>query len=82
MQTDSLFYEIFQADPGIVFELIGRQSARNTTYTFASLEIKQTSFPMDGILLPPTYATDLPIVFVEVQGYKDTKKVVYSSLFR
>lgn len=81
MQTDSLFYEIFQTDPGIVFELIGRQSARNTTYTFASVEVKQTSFRMDGILLPPTYATDLPIVFVEVQGYKDTKKVVYSSLF-
>ncbi|NJM22961.1 MAG: Rpn family recombination-promoting nuclease/putative transposase [Richelia sp. RM2_1_2] len=81
MQTDSLFYEIFQTDPDIVFELIGKQSAINTTYTFASLEVKQTSFRMDGILLPPIYATDLPIVFVEVQGYKDTKKVVYSSLF-
>ncbi|MBW4621500.1 MAG: Rpn family recombination-promoting nuclease/putative transposase [Cyanosarcina radialis HA8281-LM2] len=81
MQTDSLFYEIFQTDPSLVFELIGQPSARNVTYSFASQEIKQTSFRIDGILVPPLYATDLPIVFVEVQGYRDTKNVLYSSLF-
>lgn len=79
MRTDSLFYEIFQTDPNIVFELINRQSPRNATYSFASVEVKETSFRMDGILVPPIYAADLPIVFVEVQGYKDTKKVLYSS---
>lgn len=31
--------------------------------------------------MPPIYATDLPIFFVEIQGYKDTKKVLYSSFF-
>ncbi len=81
MRTDSLFYEIFQTDPSIVFELINKPSPRNTTYSFASVEVKETSFRMDGILVPPTYATNLPIVFVEVQGYKDTKGVLYSSLF-
>jgi len=64
-----------------VFELIGNLSARNITYSFASPEVKQTSFRIDGILVPPIYATDLPIVFVEVQGYKDTKKVLDSSFF-
>ena len=39
------------------------------------------AFGYDGILVPPIYATDLPIVFVEVQGYKDSKKVLYSSFF-
>ena len=81
MRTDSLFYEIFQTDPSIVFELINRPSPRNTTYSFTSVEVKETSFRMDGILVPPIYATNLPIVFVEVQGYKDTKGILYSSLF-
>jgi len=81
LQTDSLFYEIFQTDPSIVFELMGNVSDRSTTYSFASQEVKQTSFRIDGILVPPIYATDLPVVFVEMQGYKDTKKVLYSSFF-
>ncbi|MDJ0800899.1 MAG: Rpn family recombination-promoting nuclease/putative transposase [Calothrix sp. MO_167.B12] len=81
MRTDSLFYEIFQTDPSIVFELINRPSPRNTTYSFTSVEVKETSFRMDGILVPPIYATNLPIVFVEVQGYKDKKGILYSSLF-
>ncbi|MBD2570894.1 Rpn family recombination-promoting nuclease/putative transposase [Anabaena lutea] len=79
MKTDSLFYEIFQADPSIIFELINSKFPRNATYSFTSVEVKETSFRMDGILIPPIYATDLPIVFVEVQGYRDTKKVLYSS---
>lgn len=81
MKTDSLFYEIFQTDPSIVFDLIGRPPERNVTYHFASQEVKQTSFRIDGILVPPTEAIDLPIVFVEVQGYRDRNHVLYSSFF-
>ena len=81
MQTDSLFYLIFQTSPGILFELIGNPNERASTYSFASQEVKQTSFRIDGIMVPPIYATDLPIFFVEIQGYKDTKNVLYSSFF-
>lgn len=81
MQTDSLFYLIFQTAPSILFELIGSTDPRASTYSFASQEVKQTSFRIDGILVPPIYATDLPILFVEIQGYKDTKNVLYSSFF-
>jgi predicted transposase/invertase (TIGR01784 family) len=81
LKTDSLFYEIFQTDPNIVFDLIGRPPARNVIYRFASQEVKQTSFRIDGILVPPTDAIDLPIVFVEVQGYRDRNNVLYSSFF-
>jgi len=81
LKTDSLFYEIFQTDPNIVFDLIGRPPTRDVTYRFASEEVKQTSFRIDGILVPPTDADDLPIVFVEVQGYRDQKNVLYSSFF-
>lgn len=81
MRTDSLFYEIFQTVPGIVFELIGITASGDLTYRFASQEIKQTSFRIDGILLPPVDALNLPIVFVEAQGYKDAKGTLYSSFF-
>jgi predicted transposase/invertase (TIGR01784 family) len=81
VKTDSLFYKIFQTDPGILFELTGEPNPRASTYSFASQEVKQTSFRMDGILLPSIYAIDLPILFVEVQGYKDTQNVLYSSFF-
>jgi predicted transposase/invertase (TIGR01784 family) len=81
MQTDSLFYMIFQTYPTILFELMDNLSPQSPTYSFASQEVKQTSFRMDGILVPPIYATHLPIYFVEIQGYKDTKKVLYPSFF-
>ncbi len=60
---------------------MGQPPTRNVTYCFASQEVKQTSFRIDGILVPPTKATDLPIVFVEAQGYRDSKNVLYSSFF-
>lgn len=67
MQTDSLFYELFQLYPTILFELIDNPSPRTSTYSFSSIEVKQTSFRIDGILVPPIYATDLPIYFIEIQ---------------
>jgi len=81
VQTDSLFYELFQLYPAIIFELIGNDSPRTSTYSFASQEVKQTSFRIDGILVPPIYATDLPIYFLEIQGYRDTKGELYPSFF-
>lgn len=81
MRTDSLFYLIFQTSPAILFELIGDPNPRASTYSFASQEVKQTSFRIDGILVPPIDATELPILFVEIQGYRDSKNVLYSSFF-
>ena len=64
-----------------MFELLGNTDPRASTYSFSSQEVKQSSFRIDGILVPPIYATDLPIYFVEVQGYRDTKGDLYPSLF-
>src|SRR5438105_12073342 len=36
-----------------------------------SQEIKQTSFRMDGVFLPPEGSTEKPIYFLEVHGYHD-----------
>jgi predicted transposase YdaD len=81
LKTDNLFYQIFSASPALVFELIGSPFPRASTYGFGSQEVKETSFRIDGILTPPPYASDLPIVFVEVQGYRDTKGDLYPSFF-
>lgn len=81
MKTDSLFYRLFKEQPTLVFELIGDPSPRSATYAFGSQEVKQLSFRIDGILNPPPYASDLPIVFVEVQGTPDRKKILYHRFF-
>jgi predicted transposase YdaD len=81
MKTDSLFYRLFKEQPTLVFELIGDPSPRTATYAFGSQEVKQLSFRIDGILNPPPYASDLPIVFVEVQGYPDRTRTLYHSFF-
>jgi predicted transposase YdaD len=81
LKTDSLFYEIFQSSPRAFFELIGEPAAPAEGYQFVSQEVKQTSFRVDGILTPPVEATDLPIYFVEVMGYRDRKGDLYPGLF-
>ena len=65
----------------MVFPLIGDNSPRIGTYEFASQEVKQLAFRIDGVLNPSPTAADLPIVFVEVQGYRDQQKTLYHSFF-
>lgn len=48
--------------------------AQGGNYSFVSQEVKQTRFQIDGILLPHHRRGDLPIYFVEVQGYRDRRK--------
>lgn len=74
VKTDSLFYELFQSSPGVLLELIGLPSSHGGNYSFVSQEVKQTRFQIDGILLPHHRRADLPIYFVEVQGYRDRRK--------
>ncbi|MDB9306084.1 Rpn family recombination-promoting nuclease/putative transposase [Nodularia spumigena] len=78
MKTDSIFYRIFQELPSIFFELIGNSPHLAETYTFSSIEIKQTAFRIDGVFLP-TQGEQNPIYFVEVQFQTDTE--IYSRLF-
>ncbi len=78
MKTDSIFYRLFQEFPDIFFELIGNPSPTTETYKFSSIEIKQTSFRIDGVFLP-TQSEQNPIYFVEVQFQTDTE--IYSRLF-
>lgn len=68
MRTDTIFYQLFQSYPNLVFELMGLPSKTADGYQFVSVEIKETAFRFDGILFPDT--PDKLIWFVEVQFQK------------
>ena len=71
MKTDSIFYRLFQANPGILFELLALPPEFALGYDFSSVEIKQVAFRLDGLLLPKPNAPDQTIWFVEVQMQDD-----------
>jgi predicted transposase/invertase (TIGR01784 family) len=77
MKRDTIFYRIFQQNPTLLFDLLPTQPANAQDYTFASIEVKETSFRIDGVLLPPT--PDGTIIFSEVQMQPDGS--LYERLF-
>jgi len=81
VKTDTLFYRLFKDHPDLVFQLLGETAPCIGTYEFGSQEVKQLAFRIDGVLNPSPAAADLPIVFVEVQGYRDQQKTLYHSFF-
>jgi predicted transposase/invertase (TIGR01784 family) len=71
MKTDSIFYRIFQTLPQSFFELINLPPSEANAYDFASVELKQTAFRIDGVFLPTNNQKKIPIYFVEVQFQRD-----------
>jgi predicted transposase/invertase (TIGR01784 family) len=67
MKTDVLFYSLFQRMPEIFFYLIGAPVGQAEGYRLEALEIKQTSYRMDGIFRPNPDDPGRPIYFTEVQ---------------
>lgn len=62
---------MFQTAPGILFELLGQSPEIGELYEFKSIELKQTAFRIDGVLVPSPEAEDQTIYFVEVQFQDD-----------
>lgn len=62
MKIDTIFYNLFQESPSTFFELSGYPETDANAYQFTSVELKQTSFRIDG-LRRPTVETS-PIYFV------------------
>lgn len=79
MKTDSLFYRLFQTLPQLLFDLIAQPTMDAARYHFASVELKQTAFRLDGLFLPPAEQPDWPLFFVEVQFQRDPD--LYSRVF-
>ena len=73
MKTDTLFYRLFQSFPSIFFELIQQPPTEADKYQFASVEVKQLSFRIDGVFLPQEDDPEVPIYFSEVQFQADNQ---------
>lgn len=71
MKTDSLFYRLFQELPELAFELADWPVPAGAVYTRHAEEVKQTSFRLDGLLMPPPELPHLPGVFIETQFQRD-----------
>jgi predicted transposase/invertase (TIGR01784 family) len=69
MRRDTLFYRIFQQNPTLLFELLPTPPPNPQSYTFESIEVKETSFRIDGVLVPAD-PTGL-VLFSEVQMQPD-----------
>ncbi|MBD2613033.1 MAG: Rpn family recombination-promoting nuclease/putative transposase [Nostoc sp. ZfuVER08] len=79
MQTDKIFYSLFQSFPSIFFAIIGDTTVNVNAYEFVSVEVKETAFRIDGVFVPTNESIDQPLYFVEVQFQLDS--VFYRRFF-
>lgn len=79
MKKDAIFYTIFQRSPELIFEFIEPKITSVTNYRFESVEIKETSFRIDGVFLPPQNASPRIVIFAEVQFQPD--ELLYHRFF-
>lgn len=77
MKRDTIFYQLFQQSPQLLFDLLPQPLSRTQGYRFESVEIKEASFRIDGVLTPPDPSGK--VFFVEVQMQKDPK--LYERIF-
>jgi predicted transposase/invertase (TIGR01784 family) len=71
MRRDVIFYQIFQRFPSLLFEFVEHPPAEAQRYRFESVEVKEASFRIDGVFLPPEDAVSKTVFFAEIQFQKD-----------
>jgi predicted transposase/invertase (TIGR01784 family) len=76
MRRDTIFFQLFRQSPTLLFDLLTNPPANPTEYTFDSVEVKETSFRIDGVFLPPNPTGN--IYFCEVQFQPD--RLLYERL--
>jgi predicted transposase/invertase (TIGR01784 family) len=69
MRRDTIFYQLFRQSPTLLFELISQPPIDADRYTFDSVEVKETSFRMDGVFVPPNPSGT--VYFCEAQFQPD-----------
>jgi predicted transposase YdaD len=68
IKTDSIFYRIFQTLPQSFFELINLPPSEANAYDFASVELKQTAFRIDGVFLPTNNQEKIPMSVEDLEN--------------
>jgi predicted transposase/invertase (TIGR01784 family) len=69
MHRDTIFYQLFRQSPTLLFDLISQPPEDANQYTFDSVEVKETSFRMDVVFVPPSPSGT--VYFCEVQFHLD-----------
>ena len=69
MKRDSIFYKLFKKSPTLLFELVPQVPDNADHYRFESIAVKEPTFQMDGVLLPPEGSKGT-VFIVEVQFQK------------
>jgi predicted transposase/invertase (TIGR01784 family) len=71
VKRDAIFYQIFKRFPSFFFTLLDQVPEQAQGYRFESVEVKEPTFRIDGVFLPPDTASPKIIFFCEVQFQKD-----------
>ena len=71
MRRDSLFYKLFQQYPSLLFELLTDPPINDQAYRFDSVAVKEPTFAIDGVFLPPEGDEQGIVYFCEVQFQRD-----------
>jgi predicted transposase/invertase (TIGR01784 family) len=71
MRRDSIFYKLFQQNPSLLFELLTDPPINAESYRFDSVAVKEPTFTIDGVFLPPEIDGQGIVYFCEVQFQKD-----------
>jgi predicted transposase/invertase (TIGR01784 family) len=71
VKRDAIFYQIFKRFPSLFFILLDQAPEQAQGYRFKSVEVKEPTFRIDGVFLPPDDASSKTIFFCEVQFQKD-----------
>jgi predicted transposase/invertase (TIGR01784 family) len=79
MRRDSIFYSLFKRSPSLLFELLAEVPDSAAGYRFESVAVKEPTFTIDGVFLPPESAVPGVVFFAEVQMQKDER--LYERLF-
>lgn len=79
MWRDSIFYQLFAQSPQLLFELLDTPPANAQDYRFDSVAVKEPTFEIDGVFLPPDTGTPGIVFFCEIQFQKDEQ--LYERLF-
>jgi predicted transposase/invertase (TIGR01784 family) len=79
VRRDSIFYQLFQQSPSLLFEILAQQPANAAQYTFDSVAVKEPTFTIDGVFLPPKQQKNGIVYFCEIQFQKD--ELLYERLF-
>lgn len=79
MRRDAIFYTIFQRSPGLIFEFVEPRITSTTNYRFESVEVKEPTFRIDGVFLPPQDTSPRIVIFAEVQFQTD--ELLYHRFF-